>query len=108
MWKSGKLFVDMWKSDNMMIGKGESIMKIQNIIEDVLIASGITISLVDIQQVLSIILLVFNVCWILVKCSLKIYEHIKNKQHTEIANDIKETIDEMEDLKDKIDSGSDK
>lgn len=83
-------------------------MKIQNVIEDVLIATGITISLVDIQQILSIILLVFNVMWILVKFGLKIYEHIKNKNYTKIADDVKDAKDELEDLKDKIDSESDK
>ena len=83
-------------------------MKIQSIIEDVLIGSGIVISLVDIQQILSIILLIFNVAWLLVKFGIKIYEHIKNKQYKEIADDIKETKDELEDLSNKIDSNKDK
>ncbi len=79
-------------------------MKIQNIIEDVLIGCGITISLVDIQQVLSIILLVFNVAWLLIKGGLKVYEHLKSKQYGKIAEDIKETADNIEQLTDKKDS----
>ena len=76
-------------------------MKVQNIIEDVLIVSGITISLIDIQQVLSIILLVFDVCWILWKFGYKLYKHIKNKQFDQIESDIKDGKDEIEHLIDK-------
>ena len=83
-------------------------MKTQSIIEDVLIGCGITISLIDIQQILSIILLVFNVLWILVKFGMKLYDHIKAKNYTQIADDIKETKDELEQLNDKIDSNKDK
>ena len=83
-------------------------MKIKSIIEDVLIGGGIAISLVDIQQLLSIILLVFNVLWLLTKFGIKIYERIKNKQYKEIAEDIKETTDELEDLSHKVDSDKSK
>ena len=76
-------------------------MKVQNIIEDVLIGCGITISLIDIQQVLSIILLVFNVCWILWKFGYRIYTHFKNKQFEQIESDIKDAKDEVEQLIDK-------
>jgi formiminotetrahydrofolate cyclodeaminase len=70
-----------------------------NIIEDVLIGFGITVSLIDIQQVLSIILLVLNVGWLLVKLVLKIVEHVKKKQYDQIDDDIKETIDGIEEIK---------
>lgn len=83
-------------------------MKPYNVIEDVLIACGVTISLLDIQQILSIILLVFNVVWILVKFGLRVYEHIKNKNVQAIANDIKDAKDELETLKDSIDDSQDK
>ena len=73
-------------------------MKVQTIIEDALIVCGITVSLVDIQQVLSIILLVFNVCWILWKFGYRIYTHIKKKQFDQIENDIKESKEEVEQL----------
>lgn len=70
-----------------------------NIVEDVLIGFGITVSLIDIQQVLSIILLVLNVGWLLVKLVLKIVEHVKKKQYDQIDDDIKETIDGIEEIK---------
>lgn len=70
-----------------------------NIIEDVLIGFGITVSLIDIQQVLSIILLVLNVGWLLTKLVLKIVEHVKKKQYDQIDDDIKETIDGIEEIK---------
>ena len=72
--------------------------QITNIIEDVLIASGIAISLADIQQILSIIILVLDVVWILTKLGIKIYQHAKNKDIQAIADDIKESKDELEQL----------
>ena len=83
-------------------------MKIQSIIEDVIIATGIAISLVDIQQILSIILLVFNVGWILFKCGVKIYEKVKSKNYKGIADDIKDTTDELQTLSDSIKDDSEK
>lgn len=73
-------------------------MKVQEVIEDVSIATGISISLVDIQQILSIVLLCFNVIWIIVKCGVKVYEHYKNKNYKAIADDIKDGKDELERL----------
>ena len=73
-------------------------MKPQSLIEDVLIACGISVSLMDIQQVLSIILLVFNVLWILWKFGVRVYNHIKNKQYQEIGNDIEDAKNELETL----------
>lgn len=72
--------------------------QITNVIEDVLIASGIAISLADIQQVLSIIILVLDVVWILSKLGIKIYQRVKNKDYESIADDIKDSKDELEDL----------
>ena len=62
----------------------------------------------DIQQLLSIILLIFNVLWLLTKFGIKVYEHIQNKQYKEIVEDIKETKDELEDLSQKVDSDKSK
>lgn len=76
-------------------------MKVQSIIEDVAIVGGITVSLIDIQQVLSIILLCFNVCWILWKFGYRLYTHFKEKKLDEIESDIKDAKDEIEDLIDK-------
>ena len=84
------------------------MIKAQNIIEDVLIGTGITISLLDIQQILSIILLVFNVLWILVKFGVKIYEHIKNKNVDGVVQTIEETKNELEQLSDDVKDSKDK
>lgn len=84
------------------------MMKPQNIIEDVLIASGLTISLMDIQQILSIILLVFNVIWILIKCGVKVYEHIKEKNIHAVVDDIEQTKDELEKLSNDVKDSKDK
>ena len=73
-------------------------MKPQSLIEDVLIACGISVSLMDIQQILSIILLVFNVLWILWKFGVRVYNHVKNKQYQEIGNDIEDAKNELETL----------
>lgn len=80
-------------------------MKTQ-VIEDGLIAVGVTVSIADIQNLLSVILLIFNIVWILVKFGIRAYNHIKNKEYSEIENDVKETKDELETLSQKGVSGS--
>lgn len=85
----------------MVIERGNLKVKVKTIIEDVLIGCGITISLIDIQQILSIVLLCFNVLWLLWKFGYRVYQHFKNKQYEKIESDIKETIDGLEQLTDK-------
>lgn len=73
-------------------------MKYHNtdIVEDLTIALGISISLADIQQILSIILLTFNIVWLVLKLSIKIYRYYKNdgkidkNEWEDILNDEKE------------------
>lgn len=84
------------------------MIKPQNIVEDVLIASGLTISLMDIQQILSIILLVFNVVWILVKCGVKIYDHMKEKNVHAVVDDIEQTKNELEKISNDVKDSKDK
>ena len=63
-----------------------------NVIEDVLIATGITISLADLQSVLSIIVLSVQVILIIVKLFIK----LKNsKTDKEKIDHIDATIDEI-------------
>ena len=73
-------------------------MKVTNVIENVLIGTGIAVSLIDIQQWLSIILLVLDVCWILGKLGFKIYTSIKEKKYEETVDAIKTAHDELEDV----------
>ena len=48
------------------------------VIEDTVIASGIGVSLADVQNVLSIILLCFNLLWIVFKIIMKIKNYYKD------------------------------
>ena len=85
-------------------------MNVKEMVEDVAIAMGVYVSIIDIQQILSIVLLVFNIVWICTKAGINIYKHIKEKKYDEIDDDIKDAIDEIEDLskKDKNDSANGK
>ena len=73
--------------------------------EDVSIVFGVTIGLSQIQTILGIIILVFQIVLIIYKCVMKIYEHIKNKDAKGIETDLKETIDELEKLSEKDKDG---
>ena len=83
-------------------------MKVTTVIEDVLIGCGIAVSLVDIQQWLSIVLLVLDVCWIIGKLAIKIYNGIKNKQYDEVVDGIKTAHDELEDVQKTIEESDKK
>lgn len=80
-------------------------MKIQNVFEDVIIGMGITVSLLDLQQILSIILLCIDVLLILWKIGVRIYNDIKNKKFDNIEKDLKDGRDELEQITHKEDSG---
>lgn len=80
-------------------------MKHLNIIEDVLIASGITISLIDIQTILGIIILSVQVCLIIFKGGKRIYDAIKNKNSKEIETALEDTKEQLESLSDKTKDG---
>ena len=75
-------------------------MKQLNIIEDVLIVAGVSISLIDIQTILGIILLSVQVALILFKGGKRIYDAIKKKDTKEIESALEETKDALENLKD--------
>ena len=69
--------------------------KLSNVFEDLLITSGIGVSLVDIQNILSIILLCFNILWIIYKIIMKIIKYSKDgelskEEIEDIENDISE------------------
>ena len=86
-------------------GEERKVKNITNIMEDVSIVFGVTIGLSQIQTILGIIILVFQIILIIYKCGLKIYERIKNKDAKGIETDLKETIDELEKLSDKDKDG---
>ena len=78
-------------------------MKHINVLEDVLIIGGVTISVTMIQSILGIIILSCQIVLILFKAGKKIYDLVKAKKYDEIENTLKETQDQLEDLKDKTD-----
>lgn len=63
------------------------------------VASG-SYGLANIQTILGIILLVLSIISILYKTALSIYQHVKNKEYKEIADDLAKAKDEIEKLKD--------
>ena len=78
-------------------------MKTINIMEDVLIALGIgvTISLEQIYTIFGIILLSIQIILIIVKGVIKIVDKIKKGKVEEAIKDIEDTQKEIEDVTDK-------
>ena len=79
---------------------------VTNILEDVLIGLGVSISLIDLRNILSIILLVIDVIWLIVKCGYSIYKNIKNRNYDGVKEDVNELKDGIEKIKDSIDDKS--
>ncbi|MBO7696344.1 MAG: hypothetical protein J6T10_27215 [Methanobrevibacter sp.] len=76
-------------------------MKHINVFENVLIVSGVAVSLSMIQNILGVIILSLQVVLILYKSGRKIYDHIKNKEYDKIENTLIDAKDQLEDLKNK-------
>ena len=75
-----------------------------DIFEDSVILSGIGISLVDIQTIMSIILLCFNILWLTIKFIVKLKEHLKDGKLT--PEEIKDLDNDFDEIKNKL--GGDK
>ena len=56
-------------------------------------------ALVNIQEILSIVILVLSIINILFNMVMRIYHHFKDKKYDEISNDISTTIQELEKIK---------
>ena len=75
--------------------------KTSEIVEDIAIASGISLSLIDIQRILSIVLLAFNIIWIITKILIKVIKYYRNDgkidkaEAEDIMNDISSLNDEI-------------
>lgn len=68
------------------------------VVEDMIIASGVGISLIDIQNILSIVLLCFNIVWIIAKVIIKLIKYYRDgKLDEEEAADIQHDIDSLDD-----------
>ena len=83
----------------MLIYKRGDIMKnVHNTIDNILIALGATWSLANIQTLLGIIVLVFQILWLTFKLIVKIIDKIKTK------GNLDELDKEVDKIADKINS----
>lgn len=84
-------------------------MKLTNvdITEDMICVLGISISLTDLRNILSIILLSFNIVWLVVKFLVKFVRYYKNdgKIDNDEWNDL---LNDEKEIDDKIKGGRDK
>ena len=74
-------------------------MKNINVLEDVLIVAGVSVSLAQIQTILGIIILSFQIILIIYKGVRRIIDHAKEKDFDAIEDDIKKTTEDLEKLK---------
>ncbi len=63
---------------------------------------GIAWSVQDLQNIISLILLIISLLNILWKGGYSIYTHVKNKEFNKIESDIKESKEELEKLNNTI------
>lgn len=69
--------------------------------DDIIISAGICVSLVDIQTIMSIVLLIFNILWLVAKLGFKLYKYIKNDGKLD-KNEIDDLLSDVDDIKDKV------
>ena len=72
-------------------------MKSLNIIENISIALGISLSLTQIQTIMGIVLLAFQIGLILTKVIIKLVQHIKAGKLDEAVKDIEDAQEEIKD-----------
>lgn len=73
-------------------------------VEDMVILSGIGVSLVDIQTVMSIVLLTFNILWLVMKFTLKLFRYLRDGKLTD--EELDDLTNDAEEIDNKI--GGDK
>lgn len=71
---------------------------ISKVIEDVSIVLGVSLGIAQIETILGIVLLVFQIGLIIYKLIRSIIDKIKKKDYDGIENDIKNATDEIEKL----------
>lgn len=78
-------------------------MKNTNIVDYMMILTGSIYSLANIEHILGIIILVIQLAWIIIKLGYKVYTKIKKGGDiAELEGDVKDTIDNLEDIKNSI------
>ena len=70
-----------------------------DLFEDGIILSGIGVSLADIQNILSIVLLSINLIWLSIKFWCKLFKYLKDGKLTdEEIKDIENELDKMDEI----------
>lgn len=80
-------------------------MKILDKLEDCGIVIASAFGLSQIETLLGIIILLFQLGLIIAKCISKIVEHCKNKNYNSIVDELEKTKEELEKLKEGVDDG---
>ena len=83
-----------------------------DVVDGCLMLTGLTVSLQDIQATLSIIIIVIDILWLLLKFLIKFFRYIKDGRLTDEEIDdllkTKEEIDHVRDEVEKINKDGDK
>ena len=80
-------------------------MKTSNLLEDVSIVFGVTIGLAQIETILGIIILSFQILLIGYKMIRNIIKDVKNRDYDSIEEDIKDATDKLNKLTNKDKDG---
>lgn len=73
-------------------------MKYEKVSNAISIVTG-ALALGNIEEILSIIILIISIANILFNMGMKMYNHIKNKNYEAISNELEKTKKELENLK---------
>lgn len=82
-----------------------NVKPVSNVADAVVIGGCTLFSLADIENTLSIVILVINIVYILVKGGFSIYQKMKDKKYSEVVNQLKETEEELKIFRDTIKGG---
>lgn len=77
-------------------------MKLETIIDTFMTTIGLTYGLAQIHEILGIVILVLNICWMLTRLGYNIYIKVKNKDFKGIEEDVNKTLDDLSSIKDSI------
>lgn len=67
-------------------------------LEDTSIVVGGALGLAQIETILGIVLLIFQLCLIAWKCGYAIYKHVKAKEFEKIEEEIQKAVDDIDSL----------
>lgn len=77
-------------------------MKIETMIDTFLTTIGLTYGLAQIHEILGIVILVLNICWMIGRLAYNVYIKVKNKDFKGIEEDVNKTLDDLTSIKDSI------